>query len=31
MRAYRNVVGDLIENLFHEFNMTTIPRKENQK
>ena len=30
-RAYQSQVWDLIDNLFHEFNITIIPREINQK
>ena len=31
MRSYRNSIWDLIDNLFHAFNITVVPREENQK
>lgn len=30
MRYYRNQVWDIVENLFHVFKITTIPREGNQ-
>ena len=30
MRAHRNQVWDLIDNFFHAFNITSIPKEMNQ-